>query len=301
MRKIKTKLIIAAALILLGAIIFASTMTALSWDFRKLSTMKMQTKDYEITQDFNDINITSRTADVVFAASNDGTCKVVCYEEVKMTHTVGVENGALTIAVKDEKTWIDYIGLNFYTPKITVYLPADEYGAINIDNSTGHVSLPDSFKFNCIDIEVTTGHVECRASASDAIKIKATTGHIDLANLSANSVNLSLSSGNTEISNVKCNTLTASSTTGDVTLDDVIVGGKLSVKCTTGDVELEDSDAGEIWIKTNTGDVEGSLLSEKTFITHTTTGDVDVPRNTTGGVCEITTTTGDIEISIKSK
>ena len=263
--------------------------------------MKMQTNDYEISEQFNDISIISSSADIVFAASKDGKCRVVCYEEVKMAHSVSVENNALTITVKNEKRWYDYIELSFSSPRITIYLPAGEYGALKIENNTGHVSLPDSFGFDTIDVEVNTGRVECKASANDTIKIKASTGDIDLTNASANSVELSVSTGKTTVSNVKCDSLTSMGGTGDITLEDVIVSGSLSIKRTTGDVEIESSDAGEILIKTNTGDVEGSLLSEKTFITHTSTGDVDVPKGTTGGTCEITTTTGDIEISIKSK
>ncbi len=301
MKKIRTKLIIAASLILLGAIIFAGAMTSIKWDFRRLSTVKMQTNVYEISEQFDDISIISSTADIVFVPSEDDECKVVCYEEIKMAHTVNVEDGTLKIDFKNEKKWLDYIGLNFYSPKITVFLPAGEYGALKINNSTGHISLPDSFSFGTIDVAISTGDVECKASATDTIKIKTSTGDIGLLNASANSIELLLSTGDVMVSNVRCDSFTSTANTGDIMLEDVIVAGKLTIERTTGDVELEDSDAGEIWIETNTGDVEGTLLSEKIFITNTTTGDVDVPRNTTGGVCAITTTTGDIEISIKSK
>ena len=54
----------------------------------------------------------------------------------------------------------------------------------------------------------------------------------------------------------------------------------------------------ELFVETDTGDVRGSLLTEKTFIVQTDTGSVDVPETTTGGKCEITTDTGDIEIEI---
>ena len=53
------------------------------------------------------------------------------------------------------------------------------------------------------------------------------------------------------------------------------------------------------YIKTSTGDVEGTLLSEKIFSIHTSTGKVKVPNTNNGGTCEIKTSTGDIEIQIK--
>ena len=51
-------------------------------------------------------------------------------------------------------------------------------------------------------------------------------------------------------------------------------------------------------MKTDTGKVVGSLLSEKVFIAETSTGKVSVPKTTTGGKCEITTSTGDIKIEV---
>ncbi len=54
----------------------------------------------------------------------------------------------------------------------------------------------------------------------------------------------------------------------------------------------------ELFIKTSTGDVEGSLLADKVFIVNTDTGEVDVPKTTSGGKCEIKTDTGDVEINI---
>jgi len=50
-------------------------------------------------------------------------------------------------------------------------------------------------------------------------------------------------------------------------------------------------------IKTDTGNVTGTLLSEKVFLVETDTGRINVPRTTAGGVCEITTDTGDVLLS----
>jgi hypothetical protein len=53
-------------------------------------------------------------------------------------------------------------------------------------------------------------------------------------------------------------------------------------------------------MKANTGDIRGSLLSEKIFITKTTTGSVRVPSTASGGTCELITGTGDITVTIKN-
>ena len=64
-------------------------------------------------------------------------------------------------------------------------------------------------------------------------------------------------------------------------------------------MRFENSDAAQISVKTSTGDVTGTLLSEKVFITETSTGTIRVPKTITGGKCEITTSTGNIKIDIK--
>ena len=77
---IKIWLISAAALIVLGGIIFVIVMSAFGWDFTKISTVKYVTNEHEITSEFSDISIETATADVIFAPSTDGKCRIVCVE-----------------------------------------------------------------------------------------------------------------------------------------------------------------------------------------------------------------------------
>ena len=319
MRKTGKSILIATSLIIIGAIIFMGGMAVNKWNFKELSTRKMQTVEHEITEDFTNISIIGSTADIVFEVKNDENCKVVCFEETNMAHTVSIEDGTLKVDAKNERTWLDRVGFNFSTPKITVYLPVGAYGELKIKSDTGDVFLPEELEVGSIDVEVNTGDVDCKSSVAETIKIQATTGNIKLTDVNAEfldltvstghitasgincagDISMTVSTGKATLSDAQCTNLTSTGNTGDITLDGVNVGNKLSIERTTGDVELNDSDAHEIWIKTNTGDVEGTLLSEKIFITNTSTGKVDVPRSTNGGVCEITTTTGDIEIDIK--
>ena len=88
--------------------------------------------------------------------------------------------------------------------------------------------------------------------------------------------------------------------TGSVDLG-ASVDGRLTIETSTGDVRLDHCDAGQITVKTTTGDVTGSLRTEKEFIAKTSTGDIDVPDTTSGGKCEITTSTGDIRITVDEK
>ncbi|MBQ7315332.1 MAG: DUF4097 family beta strand repeat protein [Clostridia bacterium] len=317
-KTMKTWLIVAASLVVIGLIAFAVIMTINDWDFTKLGTGKFETSTYELNEEFCNISIKTDTADIVFVPSDDEKCKVVCYEAENVKHSVSVADGVLTVNVVDTRKWYEYIGINFGAPKITIYLPEAEYASLIIEERTGDIEISNDFKFESIDVSVSTGDVKCYASAAEAIKIAASTGDISVADISVDLLELSISTGNVTVSGVTCEgdvkvgvstgkvslsdivcqSVISSGSTGDIFLKNVIAAEKFSIKRSTGCVKFDGSDAAEIFVETDTGDVEGSLLTDKVFITKTDTGDISVPSSITGGRCEITTDTGDIKITI---
>lgn len=317
-KKTKIWLLIATSLVLIGCILFVGEMSMLQWDFSKLSTTKYETNTYEVRDAFDGISIDTDTADIAFALSDNGKCRVECLEEEKARNSVTVEEGILNIKLNHERA--GYFGLNFGSPRITLYLPKTAYTSLLIDESTGDIEIPKDFSFNNVDISLSTGDVNFNASASETVAVKASTGDIRVENTSAGALDLSVSTGMITVSGVTCErdvsigvstgkayltdiackSVISSGSTGDIHLNHVIASEKLSIERSTGDVKLDGSDAAEIFVKTDTGDVTGSLLSEKIFIVQSDTGDVDVPKSVDGGRCEIATDTGDIEIAIES-
>ena len=319
MRKItKIWLIIATSLIVIGLVMFAAVMNSFDWDFTKLNTYEYETNTHEINKEFSNISINTDTADILFAVSDDDKCKVICYEQENLNHSVDVQNDTLTIKIDDEIKWYEYIGINFSSPSITIYLPMDEYASLHIKGSTGDIEIPNEFKFENVDISLSTGDVNFLASVSSLIKIKTSTGNIQTKDISAGALDLSASTGNivlsrvscegdikikvstgkTNISNMECKNVISKGSTGDITLTNVIATEKFTLNRSTGDISFDKCDADEIYITTDTGNVKGTLLTDKIFIPQTDTGKIKVPKTTTGGKCEITTDTGDIIISI---
>ena len=318
-RSTKIWLVIATALVVSGIIMFGVIMSMLKWDFTKLSTVKYETNDYRIDEKFNNISINTDTAGIIFLPSDNGECRVVCYEQTKAKHCVDVSNDTLNVNIINERKWYDYIGINFGAPKITVYLPESEYSTVTVENSTGYIRIPQSFCFEGVSVLMSTGDVECRADVKSSLKISLSTGDIELDNISVGEADLvvttgdieinalkceggikiNVTTGDAELENVTCKTLLSKGSTGDITLENVIATESFNIERSTGDVTLEGCDAGNIIIKTDTGDVKGSLLSEKVFVTKTDTGKVKVPKTTSGGICEITTDTGNIIIDVK--
>lgn len=314
----KVWLTIATVLVIVGVIIFTASMTVNGWDLTELSTVKYETNEYEFNEEIEDISIKTDTADIVFVPSDNGKCKVVCYEAENVKHSVSVADGVLTVNAVDSRKWYEHIGIGFDSPTITVSLPENEYASLSIKESTGDIEIPGSLRFESINVSVSTGDVVCRASASEAIKIKGSTGDIELAELSAGLIELSTSTGKINVSEVKCDgdikievstgktrltdivcqSVISNGNTGDILLKNVVATERFSIERSTGDVKFDGSDAAEIFVETSTGDVSGSLLTDKVFIPKTGTGDVEVPNSVSGGRCETITDTGDIRLTI---
>lgn len=315
----KVWIIVAAALILVGALVFVIVMSLNNWDFMRLSTKKFQTSEYIISDSFENIDIKSDTAKISFLPSADGNVRVVCYEEEKIKNEVSVKNGTLTILRNDTRKWYDHIGIfNFGSAKITVYLPEGEYGALKINSHTGDINVSSNFKFAGADVLVSTADVSFEASTVGLLKIHTSTGDIKVVNASVGeldlevttgdvtvadvnclcNVTLDVDTGDAKLENVRCKSFISEGDTGYLVMNNVLASEKFDIERDTGDVKFTDCDAAEIDIETSTGDVIGTFLVEKVVFASTDTGRVDVPKSTNGGRCEITTDTGDIKIRI---
>ena len=312
-------LALATVAIILGGILFVIAMSANGWDFSKISTAKPETNSYEFEGNVTDISMSLDTEDVVFLPSSDGKIKVVCNESDNLKHSVTLQDGKLNVTRSDTRKWYNYI-FNFTNNKITVYLPTSTYASLNVKADTSDIELAQGLIFKSIDVSVSTGKVNCYSDSRESTKITASTGDVTIANKTAGSITLKTSTGNINLSNVvatdvsfsvstgdaslnnvSCANLITSGSTGKINMTGVFVSSGISIERSTGDVSFSACDAADtakIYIKTSTGSVKGSFLSDKIFFYDTDTGKVEIPRTTSGAVCDIKTDTGDIKISI---
>lgn len=257
----KKWLIIAGILVMCGLLAFTVIMSLNNWDFTVLSTKDIVKSEHEITEDFKNIRIKATTGDVRFVVSEDGKSKVVISEFEGTSHTVCVENNTLRIDCKDNRKWYEHIGINIGSPKITVYVSDTILKEVDIETTTGDITLDSYLHINDLNIDVTTGDIT--------------------------------------LTNIRTFGTDITVTTGDIKLTDSSCLNTAYFKTTTGDIKFDCFFAENIEAETTTGDVTGILHNTFEYIVDTTTGDIDVPENKTGGICRITTTTGDIKIEHK--
>lgn len=294
MKKNIRVLISATALTIIGTILFLIGGVMSGFDITALSSEKESEASYEISEDFKNINIDTSTANVKLVASTDGVCRVECKETERIFHKVSVSNGTLNIILKDTRAWYEHIGLFYVNMSVTVYLPEEEYGQLNIETDTGKINVQSGFTFESATIESDTGKITCGADVKGNAFIETNTGSVSVSDVTLSHLKVSVDTGSVTISGVSADGINIESDTGGVRLENTILTGRLDIETDTGNVNVWDCDAAEIKIETDTGNVKGHFLTEKTFFAHSDTGKVVVPDTIGGGRCEITTDTGNI-------
>ena len=315
-KKTKGLFLIGGLLILVGLTISLIVLINNKFDFSKFDNSSYISNTHELNDSFSDIVINSDTADIEFIYSLDGLNKVECFESEKEIHSVTVSNNKLEINVTNNRKWYDYIGFNFKTPKIKIYLNQFLYNSLVITEDTGNINIPDEFNFTSININASTGNVTCFADALELTKIDLSTGNVLLNHVQSKNIEINTSTGNINLNNIKATNIKLNTSTGENSLTDItttnlesdgstgdiilnnVIGSKFIIERSTGDILFNASDASEMYLETDTGDVTGTLLSNKIFMYDTDTGDVSLPSVMSGGKCQIETDTGDIKISI---
>lgn len=217
-KSIKKWIISAIALIFSGGILFTGVMMKNGWDFRKLNTVDYETNTHNVTESFESISIDLDGANVQLLPSEDGLCKVVCYEMENTEHTVNVINNKLTIVYRDHRKWYHHIGFNILQSEVTVYLPQTTYNLLNIETENGNVTV-NGFTFNSIDIETDEGNV--KLNDCDATNISVDTDDGD--------VTATLLSG--KIFDVETDT-------GSIRIPENSEGGRCEIETDSGDVKI---------------------------------------------------------------
>lgn len=231
---------------------------------------------------FSDIDIDISTADVLLEASADGDVKIDASTGDIKINDISV-GGLLDVVVSTGDVSLSGVVCN----------------SVNVAGSTGTTEINSLFSSGGVALERSTGHINIVGLDALSLDIVTSTGKVNASDVKcADTAKVDVSSGDITFKNLRAETLMSNGDSGDVILTDTVIAGRVDIERDTGDVEFNSFDAAEIHINVSTGDVTGTLLSDKVYIIKTSTGKIDVPDTITGGRCEITTSTGDVKISV---
>ena len=279
----------------------------------------VETVTYTVTDPFDRIQVREECGHVRFVLTDGGPCRVECVRWAGVKHTVGIEDGALSITAEDTRRWYQRIGVWISQVSTTVYLPCEEYDFLTVSTASGDVDLPAGLTLGEADISTASGDILWKAQVLGSLSVQSTSGKIQLEDtqaesLSAHSVSGDISlcrleadgplrietaSGKILLEDTRGDTLSVTTASGNVFLSRTQVQGLASLRTASGAIRLEEADAESLEIRSVSGDVEGTLLSGKRFYVSTVTGDVDVP-SSQGGPCRVETTSGSVRLAVEN-
>lgn len=256
-----------------------------------------ETNTYIIEETFNNVNINVQTDKINIYLSEEN--KIEYTENKNITIETKVINDTLMIERIDNRKFYDQI-FNFTSFKLDLYLSKDSIDLLNIDNSTGDITINQGFTINSVNIDNSTGDTEIKSNVTNNLFIENSTGDIKIDNCkNTGNINIKTDTGDVYLLNVNCKKLDINIDTGDTKLINTLIENDFNMKGSTGKLYLDEFDALNIYVKLSTGDVKGTILSSKFFIANSDTGIVKVPETREGGECRITVDTGNIIIQYK--
>lgn len=322
-RSLKIALLAAGISILVGLFLIFTGLLMVSFDFSRLSTADFETNTYEIAEDFQSIHIQTNEHNITLQPSADGSCRLICTDSDRVTHSMAVENGTLTVRRTDNRRWYQHIGIYLGEDdelSVTLFLPKDRYDALYAKSVSGDITLPDGFSFAELELTSTSGEIMVQSSSASKLSVSTVSGDIELSGTTAQTLTVCSTSGETDLSRLTAESLRVQTTSGDQELQELQIAGPAELETTSGEVALKDTlansvqiqtvsgdialknaDASAFTVKTGSGWVEGTLRSGKLFTVHTTSGSIRVPDpDPAGGTFDVTTVSGDVTLKIAS-
>ncbi len=310
----KIILLVSAGVVLLGCV-----MAGVAFAFGARFNNNVEYVTHSVEQDFKNVSI-STNADVKIKASPDGKCYAICTQSEKITFTLGVEGETLVLNENDERKWYNYIGINFDEPRNAVlYLPEGIYAALSVQNTNGSIRYETSkIVFESAILTAKSGNIDVLGDA-DTLVLTAISGEVSVNSGNLKSLNISTQSGEVELSGVNVGeqaqiqtdsadvsfkngnlqNLSISTKSGEIELENVVASEKMQIESKSGEISIEMCDAGEIVIESSSGEVEAILLSDKLFNVKTSSGRTRYPASVKdGGICNVTTKSGNVEIRV---
>ena len=201
-------------------------------------------------------------------------------------------SGSITVAASAEgRTYVKTSGGSIHL--------SGNAGALTAYVGSGSVIADGITVLEETKLSSTSGRVELENATVGSLSAHVGSGNLKLEDLTVtDTLTADTVSGDLHFIRVTCVSLTAETPSGRIELIDSVATGHISVKTTSGAIRLERADAETLYLKTGSGSVKGSLRTPKVFYADTTSGSVDVPKSTEGGLCEIKTVSGSIRITI---
>lgn len=286
---LKHILIIAAALFLVGGIVFFIAFAASGFSFGALSPMDVEDKIYTESADNQitsiSVNYSNADVEVSLGETFKVSYPVIVYKGGDAISEVSVTDTSGKLVIRERIDSMKILGYNEISPKISITVPRDRVCDFSIEIDNGTITLEGS-GLSVGNLILDTDNGDLNLNELSAVKITASTdgGFVTLKNATAAaSIDLETDRGEIQMfGNITSKRLEAETSTGDISHENGIIS------------------ADKINISTEVGDIEATLAGSEadyTILVEKSLGTSNVS-NSVGGAkrAELGTEVGDIEI-----
>lgn len=277
---------------------------------------------YEFENEIENIDIDVQLTNLTINYVEGNKCVIDCVEKEDVKNEAKIENNTLIIKQNDTRKWYQKFFFNFgFELKVIVSLPKNTYNNLKIKSETGSINVGKNLTFTDATINSSTGGIKFYSNVNNNLVIGSSTGGIGIENININNANITSSTGGVIISKVNAlgditykgstggikfvdstmNSVKVNLSTGSTSFVNTIANSRIDVDSSTGSVKFDRADAHDLKIHTSTGSVSGTLLTPKIFRAKSSTGTPHTDDTTTGGICEVETSTGGINLTVINK
>ena len=316
----KVCLILSAVFLLVGGLLIFFSTYRMGFDGTGRTIARDNPQfDYAVPGTVESIRIETKQADIRVERSPDSACSVRAKIASRDMCTAETVDGVLHVTCNDNSLtqWYNHFWVQD-DRFVTVYLPDDEYGKLDITTGSGDVYVSDAFTFAAAETKTGSGDVVFIASVSDDLSVSTSSGDVALKHANSKTVNLSTASGelvldgsrsdsvsaaaqsgNISLAKCKVKNLQMNTTSGDMILSQIEASESLAASSTSGDVLYLYSTAADMKITTNSGDVTGRVTEPLLYDVQSRSGDVMLPPSGGTHKCTIRTGSGDVDFVLR--
>ena len=192
-------------------------------------------------------------------------------------------------------------GQDAFLESISGFKQIENLTAANVTcNTSGGGTMLQNISANTLRASAASGAIHVLGgNFSDSSYLETVSGSIEIVDSGCGEQSLQTASGSVTLQNVSGSSLNAGSSSGAILIEDAYYSGNLLSRSTSGEILLAGVDAGTLELFSSSGDISGNLLSPKNFIAETSSGHMSIPpSDEKSGICQISTTSGNIDIVI---
>ena len=315
----KISLIIAALLLVFGAVLCFGGLTLTHFDLNRLNDPSSLpvTREQVVSEPFTDLEIDGLSCAVRLRPSADGSCHIRLTTDRPLTLTDSLQGNTLTVKVEEEHSVRIHFPLR--PDELLIELPQAQYGRLEIATASGEIEIPADFTFEKAKLDATSGSLSLMASVSGAAELHTSSGAIRIKNTQLGSLEAEAASGTITLENltVKGNAeleatsgsiimdgltaqkLDAETTSGTIKAINVLLNEDMDLETASGSIRLSSCDAPRIELESSSGSISGTLRTGKLFSARSSSGSIRLPENSGSELCTVTTASGSIDLSVE--